>query len=179
MKPPALLKQPELIVWFLINDTSKRFFAAVDKEMRSVGLTRAQWYLLTHAYYYDGLTQQELADTMDLTKSSAAKLIKKLEQKGWILRKTDNNDARVFRVYLIASIRPLIEALAQVARNALELPLSLLSKADMTQLTRLLRTIETTLDDPPARSADSLNQAKRNVESLLKQLKKSRIGLEL
>lgn len=175
MKPPILLKDQELIAWFLINDAAKRFFAAVDGEMRSVGLTRAQWYLMTHVYYFEGLTQQELADRMDLTKSSAAKLIRKLEAKRWVQREDDKSDGRIQRVYLLPAIRPLIQALSHLARDALRAPLSPLNETEMKQLTKLLRKLDVDPAELEDKFASTLAESKAKVDKVLKQLRRSDI----
>lgn len=134
--------------------------------MRAFGMTRAQWYLLTHLYYYDGLTQQELADGMDLTKSAAAKLIRKLEQKKWVKREDDSRDGRVQRVYLIEDLKPMVKTLAELATAVLETPLSQLSREEMSQLTRLLRKVETLLDHAPQAGAQLVHARARMHKAL-------------
>ena len=172
MKPPILLKERELIAWFLINDAAKRFFSAVDKEMRSLGLTRAQWYLLTHVYYFEGLTQQELADRMDLTKSSAAKLIRKLEAKHWVQREDDKSDGRLQRVFLLPAVKPLIQALSHLARDALSAPLSALDEGELKTLTKLLQKLDADTSKVRSKAASTLAESKAEVEKLLKLLRR-------
>lgn len=46
------------------------------------------------------LSQQALAEQLHLDKSTVSRLVKSLEQKGWVKRVRDLNDTRVFQVHL-------------------------------------------------------------------------------
>ena len=146
MKLPAQLKQNELVAWFRITDVSKGLFSLVDREMRGLGLSRAQWFLLASVYYYENSTQQELADFMDISKSSTAKLIRKVEKKGWVRRENDSKDGRIYRVSVTPEMRPAIQAVAKLARAAVGGPLSALSAADMKNLLKVMKKIEDVLE---------------------------------
>lgn len=79
-------------------------------------VTHEQWTILLYLAQQDGISQQDLADRFERSKVSAFNLLKKLEQKGLVLRKTDPVDARYNRVYLTAEGRKLQNTLTPLAR---------------------------------------------------------------
>jgi len=46
------------------------------------------------------MSQQALADRLDLEKSTVSRLIKDLEQQGWVKRERDLHDSRMFQLFL-------------------------------------------------------------------------------
>lgn len=63
-----------------------------------LGLTRAQWHTLVHVLRMETPTQTELADVLDINRSSAGGLIDQLEKSGFIRRTADVDDRRVWRI---------------------------------------------------------------------------------
>ncbi len=59
------------------------------------------------------LSQQLLAARLHLEKSTVSRLIKHLEQRGWIVRERDAQDARVLLLYLSDAGREVATRLAQ------------------------------------------------------------------
>nr|WP_288268453.1 MarR family transcriptional regulator [uncultured Methanobrevibacter sp.] len=53
-----------------------------------------QSLFLVKLNYFDDLSQNDLARIFNLSKGSVAKSLKKLENEGYIIRKTDNEDFR-------------------------------------------------------------------------------------
>lgn len=155
MKLSGHVTQPHMIASFLMNDISRIARQLVDQHMRNLGLTRAQWYLLNYVYMYDGLSQQELADLIDLGKSNVAKQIHSLEQKGWVKRRPHESDGRSFRVYLMADMKKTISKLNEIASLALENLLTRFDKKDVTQFINMLRGIDLQLEMDLAREEPS------------------------
>lgn len=126
---------------YLITDVARLYRTALDRKMGRFGLTRSQWWLLSFLIYFDGITQQQLADLMDVGKAGVTKLIDKLEAKGLVKRVGDPGDARQKLVYLSAHVKPLAadvdKALSEVAGASLQG----LSAAEITQLNRLVTKI--------------------------------------
>ena len=53
---------------FLIHDVSRLRRVAVDRALKPLGITRAQWWVLAFLSRRDGMTQTALAADLDLTK---------------------------------------------------------------------------------------------------------------
>ncbi len=80
----------------LIKKTHRMFHTHMAGHMLHSG----QNYLLMLVSRYDGAMQQDLAEKMDIRPSSMTELLVKLEQAGFIMRKKDDKDQRVMRVFI-------------------------------------------------------------------------------
>ena len=109
---------------FLLNDVARLLRTTYDRRVKALGLTRSQWWVLTHLFRADGVTQSELAETLEIEKPTLGRLLDRLEKKGWVRREHDARDRRAWRVYLTAAVEPAMHTLRDVAaglrRDALE-----------------------------------------------------------
>jgi hypothetical protein len=53
---------------FILNDVARLLRTTYDRRMKALGLTRSQWWVLTHLYRNDGVTQSELAEILEIEK---------------------------------------------------------------------------------------------------------------
>lgn len=146
MKESPLFRHPELVIWFLLTDISRIFRQLIDEETEKLGWPRAYWYMLAHIYHWNGLNQQELAKLMDVSKSSAARMAKELERKGWIVREIDGNDKRAWRLMLAPKVAPVVRELSDMVRNCFLHSFHKLNDKHMRQIVSLLRRLEIGLD---------------------------------
>jgi len=100
---------------FLLNDVARLMRNAYDRRIRTLGLTRAQWWVLTHLYRGNGVTQTELAETLEIEKPTLGRLLDRLEAKGWVRREHDASDRRVWRVHLTAEVEPALRTMRAIA----------------------------------------------------------------
>jgi DNA-binding MarR family transcriptional regulator len=85
---------------FLVHDVSRLRRVVLDRLLKPVGVTRSQWWVLSHLSRRDGMTQTALASDLDLTKVAVGGLLDRMEVAGLVQRRPDENDARIRRVYL-------------------------------------------------------------------------------
>ena len=100
---------------FLLNDVARLMRTAYDRRIRKLGLTRAQWWVLTHLYRSNGVSQTELADTLEIEKPTLGRLLDRLEAKGWVRREHDASDRRVWRVHLTDEVEPALRTMRAIA----------------------------------------------------------------
>lgn len=100
---------------FLLNDVARLMRTAYDRRIRKLGLTRAQWWVLTHLYRSDGASQTELAEILEIEKATLGRLLDRLEAKGWVRRDHDARDRRVWRVHLTAEVEPALRTMRTIA----------------------------------------------------------------
>jgi len=100
---------------FLLNDVARLMRTAYDRRIRKLGLTRAQWWVLTHLYRSNGVSQTELAETLEIEKPSLGRLLDRLEAKGWVRREHDASDRRVWRVHLTDEVEPALRTMRKIA----------------------------------------------------------------
>ena len=95
-------------IGYLIGDVSRMIRTVYDRRVEPLGLTRAQWRVMTRLNRLESCTQTELATALEVEKPTLGKLIERLEVKGWVDRRADPNDARSKRLYLTPAARPVL-----------------------------------------------------------------------
>lgn len=103
-----------------IHDIARMMKKNFDRRARGLGLTRAQWMALSVLRRHGGINQVELADRLDVEPMTVARLIDRMEEAGWVERRTDANDRRAKRLYLSAralEITTQLRSLAMGLRN--------------------------------------------------------------
>ena len=100
---------------FLVNDVARLLRTTFDRRVRALGLTRSQWWVLTHLFRQDGITQSDLAQILDIEKATLGRLLDRMEAKDLVRRQTDDNDRRAKRVYLTTEVEPSVQTLRTIA----------------------------------------------------------------
>ncbi len=139
---------------FLLGDVARLTRTSFDRRVQSLGLTRSQWWVLTYVYREQGLTQSALAEHLEVGKVALGNLIDRLEAKGWVNRRSDQRDRRIKRIYLTASVMPIIEAMRQPAHDLFETIVSGMSKNQQETLVDLLLAVRQNLAEDVARGTD-------------------------
>lgn len=72
------------------------------------GLTMPQFDVLATLWHGEGITQQELAERLLVTKGNVVGLIDRVSAAGWVERRPDPEDRRANRLYLTPTGRKLL-----------------------------------------------------------------------
>src|SRR3954453_12735671 len=100
-------------------------------------ITLPQFDVLATLRFSEGVTQQELAERLLVTKGNVCGVLDRLEPLGWVEPRPDPNDGRATRLYLPAAGRRKVEAVLP-EHDALVLDaLKSLSLADVKTLRRI------------------------------------------
>ncbi|MBT4487493.1 MAG: MarR family transcriptional regulator [Rhodospirillaceae bacterium] len=127
-------------VGFLIHDTARQLRTNYDRRMRELGLTRSQWWVLTHLYFNEGLSQTNLSDILEIERATLGRLLDRLEAKGWIERRTVPKDRRVKLVFLARAVEPLLRTMRALAADVRSDALAELSETEQEQfITTLIK----------------------------------------
>ena len=105
---------------FLVHDVARLMRLLFERNVRSIGLTRAQWFVLAHVVRTDGQTQTRLAEETDMEKAPLGKLIDRLEDGGWVERRPDRDDRRVKLVFKTAKVQPLMQQMQLATQQVYE-----------------------------------------------------------
>jgi DNA-binding MarR family transcriptional regulator len=133
---------------FILNDVARLLRTAFDRRVKSLGLTRSQWWVLNHLFRNDGATQSELADILEIEKATLGRLLDRLEQKGWIQRQADAGDRRAKRVFLTDEVEPALKAMRAAAAELRRDALVGLSAEDQTLFVDALLAVKANLSRP-------------------------------
>lgn len=130
---------------FILHDVARLLRTTYDRRIRELGLTRSQWWVLTHLYRKDGITQSELAENLELEKPSLGRLLDRLESKGWVRRAADPQDRRAKRVFLTDQVEEPMQVMRDIAAGVREDALCGLSADDRDRFVDTLLTIKSNL----------------------------------
>ena len=86
-----------------------------DRRVKRLGLTRSQWWVINNLYRNDGLTQTELAETLDIERASLGRLLDRLEANGWVQREPCSRDRRAKRIRLASEVGPVMREMRAIA----------------------------------------------------------------
>ncbi|MGU3540960.1 MarR family winged helix-turn-helix transcriptional regulator [Methylobacterium sp. A54F] len=89
-----------LRVWFRFIRLSRRVTAAVGADLREIGLSIPQFDVLSTLTEREGLTQQELAARLYVTKGNVSGLIDRLVEAGLVERRAIPGDRRSHALHL-------------------------------------------------------------------------------
>jgi DNA-binding MarR family transcriptional regulator len=130
---------------FLIHDVSRLRRVAVDRALKPLGITRAQWWVLAFLSRRDGMTQTALAADLDLTKVAIGGLLDRMETAGFVERRIDQSDGRARRVHLTRAGAKMVSAIRENV-EAVEIDiLRRIPDEALSQATETLRTLKETL----------------------------------
>ena len=124
---------------FLITDVARRYRTNFDERIQHLHLLRSEWWLLSHLHFFEGSTQQELCDVMDITKGGMGKLIDRLETNGLVVRQTDESDRRTRRVFLAPKAKSLVNELQAFSKQVEAEALTAFKPAELRTFNRLLK----------------------------------------
>jgi DNA-binding MarR family transcriptional regulator len=128
---------------YLINLAAQRLKYELHQTFQAKGydITPEQWAVLNRLWEEDGLSQVELAERTFKDKPSTTRILNLLEKKGIALRRPDENDGRVLRVFLTKAGRDLKDKLIPCAQEVLAKSGKSLTKEDLAQFKRTLNRI--------------------------------------
>lgn len=110
-------------------------------------LTKEQMIVLKKLHENDGLNQNELAFLTYRDKSSLARLLSKMEQKKYILRKQDVDDKRVNNVLLTTGGRCMYEKTRPVIRGLITKMEKNITVAEKEQMIALLKKVRSNFEE--------------------------------
>tara|TARA_A100001037_G_scaffold195335_1_gene174857 strand:- start:766 stop:1167 length:402 start_codon:yes stop_codon:yes gene_type:complete len=118
-----------------------------DRRVEPLGLTRAQWLVLARLSRIEGCTQTELAAQLEIKKPTLGKLLERLEEKMWVTRRGDVNDARSKRVFLTKRAGPVLDQMFSLADEVLDAAISGLNRKEAGQLNAALLQVKSNLSE--------------------------------
>ena len=106
----------------MLADTSRLLRRSFDVRARDIGVTRAQWQVLTTLLRHEGINQGGLADLLDVDPITVCRMVDRLQDATLVERRADPADRRSWRLFLtsrahdlLAQLRPLADALIEEA----------------------------------------------------------------
>lgn len=130
---------------FQITEVARLYRTTFDTKMKALGLDRSHWWLISFLCYFEGSTQQELAEVMDIGKAGLGKLVDRVEKEGLVKRTPDQTDRRLNRVRLTTTAKPLAAKIMRDLDETMRISLSALTPAELATFNNALKKIKTAL----------------------------------
>lgn len=147
---------------FILHDVARLMRTHFDRRVKSLGFTRSQWWVLTHLYRNDGVTQSELAESLEIEKATLGRLLDRLESKGWVRRENHAGDRRAKRVFLTDEVEPVMKTMRAAAAELRSFALSGLSADDQERFVNTLLCVKSNLMNGENAAARNGNRGKGN-----------------
>ncbi|EKE83668.1 MarR family winged helix-turn-helix transcriptional regulator [Idiomarina xiamenensis] len=136
---------PERELMLLMADVSRLAKRDFDERAKALSLTRAQWSILARLTRCQGVKQSELADLLELKPITLARHIDRLQSGGWVERRADVNDRRVWRLYLTEQAKPVLDQLQALGKETQQRTLRDIDESSRQLLLQALRTMKRNL----------------------------------
>ncbi len=121
-------------VWFRLIRLEARMQAAVGERLRAIGVSIPQCDVLTTLTEQEGVSQQELAKRLYVTKGNISGLIDRLEEAGFVERRSTASDRRQHAIYLTRAGRQMAEKAIVVQHRWIATTLGRMAEADLEAL---------------------------------------------
>lgn len=126
--------------FILLDDGDRRLFGQFD-------LSPTRYYALLHISEKPGLSSSELSDRLLCDKSNVTRIVKGLEQTGYIIRKPHESDGRTLRLYLTEKGEVVCEQISEAHQAYNELRLSCINDISQGNLLENLSILNESLND--------------------------------
>jgi DNA-binding MarR family transcriptional regulator len=139
----ARKKDARILAWIRLGRVVMKARSRITQQMVAHDLSPAQLQMLVQIGLAEGLTQHDCASVLAVTKGNVSQQVARLEASGLIERKTDGHSRRLF---LTSQGRNVLHAVVPDHDDGVRAVLSSLSKAEVRQLSTLLKKIDRSLD---------------------------------
>ncbi|TPI43457.1 winged helix-turn-helix transcriptional regulator [Mesorhizobium sp. B3-1-6] len=138
---------------FVLHDVARLLRKRFEQRSRAFGLTRAQWQVLAYLSLREGIHQNKQADLIEIMPITLARLLDKMQARGFIERRPNPADRRAWLLYLTPKAHPLIEVMRSNGQKTREEAFTGLSAEAQRQLLQTLCLIKSNLLEACAQPA--------------------------
>ena len=141
-------------IWFRVIRLVARMQTAIGERLRAIGVSTPQCDVLTTLSEEEGVSQQELAKRLYVTKGNISGLLDRLEEAGFVERRSIASDRRQYAIYLTTAGRLTAEKAIAVQHRWIASTLGRMPEADLESLeARLLTLRDIVREEETPRSA--------------------------
>lgn len=130
--------EASLSAFFALRDLMRANSQVVAKRFAAKGAHMGQAGCLRVLSHNDGITQREMAEILCISRPSITEMLKAVEKTGAIVRKPDEADQRLTRVYLTDKGRAIAAELRGVLADYILETIGRMPEDDRRELARLL-----------------------------------------
>ncbi len=131
--------------WLAIARVYSLMTKQLDRSLSEIHLTISQFEVLMILSSKEGLSQQDLAQSLLVTKGNVCTVLGRMEKSKWVLRRQDPDDRRANCLHLTEKGRELVEKAAPLAAREVRMLMDSLSLSEQRSLHGLLDRLEGSL----------------------------------
>ncbi|QPC82669.1 MarR family transcriptional regulator [Phototrophicus methaneseepsis] len=122
----------------LLAQFCQMYRSAVDTFMVQAGMYRGQGLLLCEIAHRDGMTQSEIADALSVQGATITNMLKRMEEANLVVRRRDEEDNRLVRVYVTDEGREIEIAIGKQLASLEDTLFAGISQADRDTFRRII-----------------------------------------
>jgi len=127
----------------LLGETARIWRTKLDQRLRPLGLSQAKWLVLLHlSLAKRALTQKELSERLSIEGPSLVRLLDRMEQEGWVMRKSSNLDRRAKTIHQTAKAVEMTREIKRIAKAVRHELLQGINEEALNQAATILRQIK-------------------------------------
>lgn len=132
-------RNSDIHLQIVLQRAVKKIDGKIGKDFREKGITSSQFSVLDVLYTKGEMRICELIEKVLSTSGNMTVVVKNMEQKGWLYRKSCSKDKRAFLVGLTDEGKKLFENLLPEHRKEIEETYGILSDEERRELIRILK----------------------------------------
>lgn len=132
-------KNSDIHLQIVLKKAMKTINSKIEKDFREKGITPSQFSVLDVLYTKGEMRICELIEKVLSTSGNITVVIKNMEQKDWLYKKSSSTDKRAFLVGLTKEGKKLFEKLLPEHRKEIENVYNILSPEEKQELIRILK----------------------------------------
>jgi MarR family transcriptional regulator for hemolysin len=131
-----------------ISDVNRLWRTVINRRLAPLGLTAAQWMLLTRVHQHEpqGMSQAALAKLLVIEQPTLVRLIDQLESTGWLIREPSSEDRRIKLVHLSPTSKKRFLEAQRVTRGVGRNAVSVFATHELELFISLLERLRAQLD---------------------------------
>ncbi|NLW88835.1 MAG: MarR family transcriptional regulator [Clostridiaceae bacterium] len=135
-------------IWIRMNAILRSARQIVHSELESLDLSHSEGDILFHLLSAnDGISQETLAERLDIGKAAISRTVGSLESKGFIRRARLPEDSRAYRVALTPKARKIGKPIDDAYRKVYDIALTGIDKSEFSGFDRFLGVVHRNLDE--------------------------------
>jgi len=143
--PPPNIDELGLVLF----GTARAWRTKLDQRLRPLGLSQGKWRTLIHlSLGGDKLTQKEIAERMGIEGPTLAGLLDRLQEDGWIERRSSAQDRRCKIVHLQRRSKAVLDKIFNTAHDLRKELIEDISQRDLETCIRVLGQIREKAEKP-------------------------------
>jgi DNA-binding MarR family transcriptional regulator len=129
-------------IWIHMKAILRSARQIVNSELASLNLTGAEGDIIFHLLSTsDGLSQEKLAERLDIDKAAISRTVNSLDSKGYIHRERQADDSHTYRVMLTDAAKDVSKRIEHAYKTAYEVSLQGISESEFQSFDRLLEKV--------------------------------------